>query len=98
MRAAHFHRVDHDETVHDVGKRAVDIERQHLAAAVQILAQQRRDAFSIGLQIGHGVGKLLDIVEKIGQQPRIAAAQPWRAELAAGLDVTRQIAIAAALP
>ncbi len=85
LRAAHFHKIDDYQAIDDVGKRAVDVEGEHLAAAVQVLAEQDGDAFSIGLQIGDGVGKVLDIVEQIGQHARVAAAQAAGTETGAAV-------------
>src|SRR5580700_3509643 len=96
LRAAHFHEIDEHQAVYDVGKCAIDVEGQHFAAAVEVLAQEDGNAFAVGLQVGDGVGKVVDVIEQVGQHAGVAAAQAGRAELPAGLDVTGEVAVAAA--
>ena len=57
-------KIDQDETVQDAAELGVDVEPQDLAAKPQVLLEEDRNAFLIGLEIRHDAGDLLDVVEK----------------------------------
>ena len=64
--------IDQNETVECVRKPGVDVEGEHAPAEFHVLADEDRHSFAVRLEVGDGVGQVL----QVAQQPRQHARVP----------------------
>ena len=73
-----MHEVDDDEAVDDVGEVVVEVEAEELAAELEVLAEQHREAFAIELGVGDDGGEIGGCGEDGAGVEAAAATRPGR--------------------